>query len=156
MNVLSAVAGAPELKVGVDGKIGPKTLAASQKALTLFFPQQPIPQDAMTLAQQAKVTAEMFAARANTKPNFSAPSITPTRISPAPTLPEPLPPEAPLAPAKKGIHWGWWVGGAVLLIGAGYLGYRMFSGKPAFAGADEDVEDIDHGYGEAGEDFIDV
>ena len=161
LNVLAAVAGAPDLQVGVDGKIGNKTLIASQKALTLFFPKQPIPQDAMTLAQQAKTTAEMFAARANTKPNFTAPSgaaIQPaTPPSPTGPLPEPLPPEGPAVPGiRTGLHWGWWVGGAVLLAGAGYLGYRMFSGKPVFGGADDDYEDVDHGYGEAGKDFIDV
>ncbi len=159
LNVLADVAGAPELRVNVDGKIGTReTLPAAQKALTLFFPQQPIPQDAMTLAQQAKTTAEMFAARANTKPNFTAPSAaasiqpaTPSPAVPPAELPQPLPPEV-----KKGLHWGWWVGGAILLAGAGYLGYRMFSGKPMFAGADDDYEEVDHGYGEAGKDFIDV
>ncbi len=153
LNVLSAVAGAPALKVNVDDKIGPKTLAAAQQALTLFFPQQPIPQDANTLAQQARATAEMFAARANTKPNFTAASSTP-----APTksnLPVPLPP-VPDAPnlKKPGVHWGWWVAGAVLIGGAAWFGWKSFKGESAFAGPDADDDEFD--YKPAVEDYIDV
>jgi hypothetical protein len=75
----------------------------------------------------------------------------PPQIQPQPPSPDQVTPLPETQPdAKKGVHWAWWVGGAVLIAAAGYFGYRYFVKPKGLSGAD------DHGYGEAVDDFIDV
>lgn len=154
LNALAArVAGMASLQVTVDGKIGPKTTDAVKRALPALFPNQPIPQDSMTVTQMAPALAEMFFARAAVVADYSPPptgSVVP-RQTDSNGMPVPMPSEDG-PPPKKGMHWGWWLGGAVVVIGLGYFGYRWVSGGRGsnMRGSDE------HGYDEAVEDFIDV
>ncbi len=146
----------------VDGRIGDETQKGAGLVLTILGEQ--FSPALEWIASNAEQLAKRFAAYSKTSTNFSMPSVTrqrPPQTDVAVTqneLPEPMSKEGePQIDGKKGLHWGWWAGGALLLAGAGYLGYRMFSGKGTFAGAIGDGdEEIDHGYGEAGEDFIDV
>jgi hypothetical protein len=144
------VAGMESLGVVVDGKIGPKTVAAVKKAVPALFPNQPIPQDANTVSQMAPALADAFFTRSTTVANYAPPSIVPPQTDSS-GLPVPIP-DQEVGPPRKGLHWAWWVGGAVAVIGIGYLGYRWLSGGgTAMSGSDDE-----HDYGEAGEDFIDV
>lgn len=147
LNALAAgVAGMSSVRVTVDGKIGPETVGAVKKTLPALFPQQPIPQDSMTVAQMAPALADMFFSRAAVVADYSPPSVV-SHERDSNGLPVPLPAEDQTTVAKKGVHWGWWLAGGVLLVGIGYLGYRWVSGGRGLAGSD---------YGEATDDFIDV
>lgn len=144
------LAGLGELRVTVDGKIGPQTVAAVKKAFATVLPGQPIPNDSNTVAQMAPMIAAEFFARAGVVADYSPPGAAPRPGQ----LPQPLVP-APDAPGvqRAGFGIGWWIAGAALLAGAGFLIWKSVKGGDALSGADG-ADDFD--YEEAVEDFIDV
>jgi len=79
----------------------------------------------------------------------------PTSSPATPADVQPLPP-AQDDPEQGGINKLWWVAGGALLLGATYLGYRMYKGGDLALAGGGDEDDDDYGYSEAAGDFIDV
>lgn len=154
------------VQIAMDGVIGKETVKAGGLVLSLLRRQAG--GGAEWFAENARRLTEEFAKITRIAPDFRPPvrqEVSTTRTAPPPPAPEDVivpPPPSPdqvqeLAPSpdapRKGIHWGWWMLGGLLLVGAGYMGYRYFIAKPKSlrGGNDEDF-----GYGEASDDFIDV
>ena len=140
----------PRGALAVDGVIGTQTLAATKIVLGAIG-EISIPQDVMTLAQDAQQYASFIAGQVGVAVDPSTPSAAPAvrrpttalapRGVPSPPLPEPIAEE----PKKR--RWIWWTVGGVLLLGASLLGYRVYRSR---AGGFADA------YEEAPGDFIDV
>jgi hypothetical protein len=135
--------------IDVDGRIGSETRKAANLAAGRLGPQDPTLLDMTTSIAKLATNAGPFAIRLATMlgaaPDFRA------EVAQRPPLPEESPGiDADDTKTGTRIHWAWWLLGAVGLLGAGFLAWRYFSGRPALAGADE------FGYEEASGDFIDV
>jgi len=111
----------------------PEAIAGSVAALSVFFAE---------VAKRMSVGVGVAAEPPTASPNK------PSDVTPLPQTAD--------DPEQGKSNTLWWVVGGALLLGATYLGYRMYRGGDLALAGGDDSDDEDYGYSEASDDFIDV